>query len=440
MNVYNKNSLLFENIKSYEYHNVAKKLKEYFKDTNVNIFQKMVDIAKNMSDKIILNPTDIESLLMIYYTQCRPDIRLSIINAIVDQELVGKINKFKKKNNVYVIKTIKLTYHEFFPFLYQIFFNRNTYTSFSDIKQICDKLFNKQNYKYFVLVLYEKNEDLRNALELETDFSFYSENFIETIELTKFLFNNNSLNSLKYIYVRNYYNPRFVNCKNYLITFKKWLYENINPLDRDRVLIYSSAILYIYGIRDCQDLDIYVNWLPLKGNNKNFSNKINKIAFSNNKLDFVDLAYKGIGEWVKGGKKEYLDDWFIKEWPSLFGANDMQEVCFNPSFYFSFLGLKFITLEGDIARRKCRSRPASYADLIAINYYLKLNIEIPRLPTEYYKISASGKKNKLDNLEKMIEFYKKIQNRLIIRFGLKMNLDKIIKLVPPNKELEKYIL
>ena len=71
---------------------------------------------------------------------------------------------------------------------------------------------------------------------------------------------------------------------------------------------------------------------------------------------------------------------------------------------------------------------------------LKLNIEIPRLPPEYYKISASGKKNKLDNLEKMIEFYKKIQNRLIIRFGLKMNLDKIIKLVPPNKELEKYIL
>ena len=422
--------LLFDKIKPYDYSSVANKLEKYYKTTNVDIFNKLVNLSKTIEkNKIIFDPNENISLLLSYYVQCRPDVKISISTNIINNRFLYSITHQKRK--IYAVKPIRLLYREAISFFYQIYFLRNNFKSFGDLQTFVNNLYLRKSDMYFVIVIYEGVD-----IDIKNSYSFNSETFQETIELTKFVFNKNSMENLNNIFVRNYFNPKFQGCFDYLKFFKKYIIENVLPIDRERIMIYSSAILFVFGIRPCQDLDVYINWLPLKGQNKDFANKLIKLVNANNKFSFIDMAFKEQGEWVKGGKKEYLDEWFLIDWPNLFGAKDMQEVVFNPIFNFQFMGLKFLSLNGDIARRKCRSRPASYADLIAINYYLKMNVDIPQLPLEYYKVPGSGKKEKLDTLKKMIQFYKTIQFKLLDRFGLKFNVDKIISFVPPNSELK----
>jgi hypothetical protein len=427
------NKPLFDNIKPYDYLSVANKLHKYYKDTKVDIFNNLVNIAKKTEKKPIIIPTITESLLISYYASCRTEAKLTIFSNVINSNTLNIILGEDRK--VYSIKPLRLKYHDAFSLFYQLHLLRDDFKTFNELKIFVDNLFKIRNELYLIAVVYEGTD-----LKCTCRFSYTSKNFKEMIENTKFIMNDNSINNLSKIFVKNYFNPKFAECFNYLKTLKKYIDDNILPIDRPRIMIYSSAILFIFGIRPCQDLDVYINWIPIKGENKNFSNKLIKLVSNNsNKLDFIDMAFKGQGEWVKGGKKEYLDEWFLVDWPNLFGAKNMQEVVFDPRFYFEFMGLKFLTLDGDIARRKCRSRPASYADLVAINYYLKLKVDIPPLPLEYYKVSGSGKKEKLDTLKKMIDFYKNIQYKLLNRFGLKYSIDRLIELIQPNSALEKML-
>lgn len=427
------NKPLFDNIKPYDYLSVANKLHKYYKDTKVDIFNNLVNTAKGIEKKPLINPTRMESLLVSYFASCRINAKLTIFSNIINSNILKFI--FSEGRTIYSIKPLRLKYQDAFALCYQLYLLRDDFKTFNELKNFIDNLFKSKNELYIIAVVYE-GEDITCTCR----FSYTTRTFKEMVENTKFIMNDNSINYLSKIFVRNYFNPKFQECFNYLKIFKKYIDENILPIDRPRIMIYSSAILFIFGIRPCQDLDVYINWIPIKGENKQFSNKLIKLVSNDsNKLDFIDMAFKGQGEWIKGGKKEYLDEWFLVDWPNLFGASNMQEVVFDPKFYFEFMGLKFLTLDGDIARRKCRSRPASYADLVAINYYLKLKVDIPPLPFEYYKVSGSGKKEKLDTLKKMIDFYKNIQYKLISRFGLKYSVERLIELIPPNSELEKML-
>lgn len=183
-----------------------------------------------------------------------------------------------------------------------------------------------------------------------------------------------------------------------LLKLKKWLLENFSDEDRNRFILIGSTVLFSFGIRAPNDIDLYVyRDIEDKAFLKRFKDALNTIP--KELLSCTDILVRGHGRW---SDRRWLDRKrspdFIKraifqytyEWPNSFGAESMIDVINNPQFHHYFLGLKCISLQAEIERRVQRIRPSAYADLfymqslsrIADNY----PITIPRLTECIYSV------------------------------------------------------
>ena len=168
-----------------------------------------------------------------------------------------------------------------------------------------------------------------------------------------------------------------------IVKIRDFLERNIsNSMDMKRFLIFSSMILYLYGLRKPNDIDILGYDLPYPtGKTKSLYNTY--ASSSKRIVNIGELQVRGYGDWQVGKPKEYLNKWFGYEWANLFEARDMADMIFNPRYYISLMGVKIIILKGDMERRKIRYRATSYADMIGYNYYLKKKILIDEPPYKY---------------------------------------------------------
>jgi hypothetical protein len=102
---------------------------------------------------------------------------------------------------------------------------------------------------------------------------------------------------------------------------------------------------------------------------------------------------------------------------------------FNPRYHINFLGIKIGTFEADLKRREKRGRAPSYADLIATKYYNIKNIEIPKIPEEYYQDHILKYYKTID--DKKLLFIK-IKNILKYRYNIELSLFEIAKYLNEN--------
>jgi len=206
-----------------------------------------------------------------------------------------------------------------------------------------------------------------------------------------------------------------------LIGIRNYLLERVEGMDMKRFLIFSSMILYLYGLRRPSDVDIlgYDNPKPLgklRGIYEEYGTTGERI------LGIGELSVRGYGEWRRGGKKEHLEVWFGEDWPRSFGAENMEDMIFNPRYYVSLMGMKILTIEGDMERRRIRYRPASYADLIAYNRFMMEPIEIESPPSRYI---VGGEERSYETEEERRELMRKIKNYLRLRYDIKMTIGEI---------------
>lgn len=203
---------------------------------------------------------------------------------------------------------------------------------------------------------------------------------------------------------------------------RDYLLRNIShPMDMKRFLIFSSMILYLYGLRKPNDVDILGYDLP-KPYGKTAS--LYNIFGSSNKriLNIGELQVRGYRDWRVGYSKEYLNEWFGYEWANLFGARNMEDMIFNPRYYLSLMGVKILILKGDMERRIIRYRATSYADIIGYNFYLKNKIKIEEPP---YKYIIKGEEKSYETEEDIIILLKKIKNYLKNRYNIKLSMKNI---------------
>lgn len=217
-----------------------------------------------------------------------------------------------------------------------------------------------------------------------------------------------------------------------LIGIRNYLLECVGGMDMKRFLIFSSMILFLYGLRNPNDVDILGYEKPnpdgcLQKLYNNYGGKQKRL------LGFGELSIRGYGDWKKGGKKEYLNVWFGYEWARKFGAENMEDMIFNPRFYISILGLKIITLRADMERRKIRYRPASYADLIAYNRFMPEPMKIEPPPKKYI-VGGEEKSYETDNEIK--ELLRKIKNYLKLRYDIRMTMKDIGRMLGVLEILE----
>lgn len=162
-----------------------------------------------------------------------------------------------------------------------------------------------------------------------------------------------------------------------------WVFENFPHTEREKILVFSSNILQLMGLRESSDIDIIVGEvLPEESRQK-------ALLQRQKWIDEADMIIRGTDRWPT-----HWDEW-TQTWAEAAGANNFQELFNLDKYHIYYHGVKVAGLTFDIARRKLRnSMPRRIADLIAIK--LKLNrpdITFPILAKKY-----SSQFVKVDNL------------------------------------------
>jgi hypothetical protein len=289
--------------------------------------------------------------------------------------------------------------------------------------------------KNLIVYFYNKRQD-----KLTDDLFFMKERIIQSNNKLIISIGENTRESLSYAalllnpsnfdYFNNMNFDRFMKLGNsgkvMCTKLRDYLQRNVsNPLDMKRFLFFSSIILYLYGLRKPNDIDIIGYELPpAKGKTHNLFETFGSTG--KNILNIGELSVKGYGNWQIGKSKEYLNNWFGYEWPNLIGATDMADMIFNPRYYLSLMGIKIITIKGDMERRKIRYRATSYADMIGYNFYLKDKILIEEPP---YKYIVQGEERSYETKEEILLLLKKIKNYLKMRYNIRMNTLKLVTML-----------
>ena len=285
--------------------------------------------------------------------------------------------------------------------------------------------------KNLIVYFYNKKQD-----KLIDDLLFMKERIIQSNNKLIISIGENTKESLTYAalllnpsnfdYFNNMNFDRFMKLGNsgkvMCTKLRDYLQRNLsNPLDMKRFLFFSSIILYLYGLRKPNDIDIIGYELPPA---KGKTHKLFETFGSTGKniLNIGELSVKGYGNWQIGKSKEYLNNWFGYEWPNLIGATDMADMIFNPRYYLSLMGIKIITIKGDMERRIIRYRATSYADIIGYNYYLKDKILIEEPP---YKYIVQGEERSYETEQDILLLLKKIKNYLRVRYNIKVTIKKL---------------
>ena len=192
--------------------------------------------------------------------------------------------------------------------------------------------------------------------------------FYKTIEHGQIYFCQNSLDFLEQQLLDRHIGVSMRKSRIILATFKRWLCQNVSLSDRRGYIIFSGAVLYAYGIRNIHDIDIYIDV-------KSYTNEVEQYLIDKDtRFYFVDTTMPNTSAW-----KAYWHKWGNR-WAQMMGADDFNDVVYNPKFHFYYMGMKFLCLNGDIERRLIRQRPRSMVDLIKINQLLNMNIKITSIP------------------------------------------------------------
>lgn len=445
---------MFSGIKSLDYYTVIDKLYKYYK---CDYYKSLLPIAKEMTNNIYLqefteNKQEKEYILT-NYIKCNKNIKLIFF---FPNSMPEKTNKELMNNGkILYTKSIELDFNKARNLLFLLYYNNEYLKDTQSIDKKLEQIgFQKNKKSKIIIYFYEYNgkeeyisghraifkEKLRQIVNEKgingSSFLHINDYFYQSIELSEMLLNENFINILsKQIFTR-FISGYMSSCKKLFLTYKNWFIQNIPLIERQRFLMFSSIVLYILGLRSCNDIDIYIHYLPKISNE--IKKKLDKYLFNEKtKFFFIDASLKGMNEWVKGGKKEYLDEWFLKEWVQLFGADTMDTVIFNPKFHMYFMGIKIISLEGDIVRRSKRGRPASFADLIGLKMLIDENIKIPELQKEFWQ---SNIKQELTKKKQINEIISKIQFYLKKRFNIHLTKENIHKLIPNYTNLYNDLL
>jgi len=342
------------------------------------LYQKEVEPqTQQILDKgnVIVNFDDYcNELNKIYYEALRHYHNLSCILCfgITMEKCFQKYTKyFNKDYAIYGMKNIIFeNLNQKKSFIYQIYSDK--IQNIQDLEQYLDYYTKMDNV--IVLILKSRkfeNIDFKKFLKTKKS-TYYADNLTKKMVIAGIVFNNTSMKVMKTHNIEKLINEG--QSFNYIKKYRKWLYLNIDIRDHHLFMLFSSVILYIYGLRECNDLDLYVDALE-NAYTYNIANKVNDaFILKNGKFDFVDASIKGTSRW-----KCYWNDW-TREWAELYGVIDFNTILINSEHHFYFCGIKMMCLECDTIRRVKRNRPRSMTDLYMLNETLNMNIRYPKMP------------------------------------------------------------
>lgn len=202
--------------------------------------------------------------------------------------------------------------------------------------------------------------NLNKTSKYQNDYYNYKETYIlSTILLCE--------NSIKYLSILKDNEDFFIKHKNkldVLLNLSNNIIDNIEFIDIRNINVYSSIILFLYGIRVFNDIDVNVKYYNQKTTKtKSFIKKLNKIKeiidvdyFISYELKDLEKAKPDLKYFVKRYENKDLGKRFYDHYNNSlvlqhYKANSESIISYNSDNYFYFLGLKFISLEYEMYKR-----------------------------------------------------------------------------------------
>jgi len=403
---------MFNDIGPYQWKKLNIKLQKiYNKMDGLSFYRRQALVIKKLAGQKSINLGSQNNVyldqLLLDYHKSKVDCRIvTAFPSTTDEELTKLKTLLKSEYIIYGHKKISLSGKAAAALLYQLTASDSNITSHAGFSKLSNKYgWNDESDIKSIDVWLVDTISYKNVVKLQKKLKSISPNvqcdsyFIKSVESAQIYFNKNSLDFLEKQSLKRHLGIKFKKCRTFMNTFKKWVYMNCDLINKDRFLILSGGMLYTYGLRSCNDLDMLISPYP-NPINTDMKNKIHKYLIDEKTmLPFID-AYEPKMRWL-----DFWHEWH-ETWAGEFGAKNMLETIHNPEFHFYFMGLKFIILEGEISRRNLRSRPSAIADLIMIEKLLGIKTTINPV---YSKIIKDDKilKYPKDKFVKYVKYYLK---------------------------------
>jgi hypothetical protein len=225
-------------------------------------------------------------------------------------------------------------------------------------------------------------------------------------------------------------------CYIMMNTLRKTLYDNFSLEFIDRFIIVSSMMLYVLGMRLFNDIDGFVlpgsqdesaTYTKYFQGRKWLSDELKQQYRAQRWLPFTDFMWIDRPE---TGFQPYMRENYDK-YARLMGDGSIDEMMTNSRHYFYMFGFKFPVLQFEILKRLYRYKPASWADLIAMERLIGVKVYFPALPTKishYYK-------SKVDSVE---QFTGIVVRYLVDRYGIRdISAEDVAGMMLPTVHLGK---
>jgi len=410
------------------------KYKDYFEP--IKRFSKENNsIFDNIIKKEIIDDT-----VMMYYIKSSTDISIIMLSpqALKQENTLKKVMKIIEENgDIHYIKELTLSYYAELNLIYQLYAQEKRMKTISTIMYKAERLgFVNDGMKrpIKIIVYTHKNKDKPingSSSVFKQELREYFTN--EDIKVTKFKENDDRYprgydyihisdtinqayeysgiflneNSLKFLERQHSWKMMEMNKSMKIFNKIKKFFYNYSQMELEKLLIFSSGVLYTYGIREANDLDCIL----LE------SDKIKPELIENINKEGMDISYKGT--------KEYNSEWEseLNNRARIFGAKDYNELILNPKYYYYFMGVKILRLKYDVILRLKRMRPAQFTDLLVIRQMFNLNykLEIPKVSKVY---NESTKQDETTNVDRK-KYLETIQFYLKMRYYIKLSTEQI---------------
>lgn len=212
-----------------------------------------------------------------------------------------------------------------------------------------------------------KNIDNKNLRG--DDLVHINDHYYQTIEYSQIFLHERTLSFLNKQNLERHLT--FDKSRLYINTIKQWFIKNVDLIDRERFVIMGSGVLYVFGIRECRDVDGLM--LGTDASEKLIEETAKAFYIKQTKFPFADLGIIYTKYWK--------DQWTEKDkdWFNLFNLKYRDELLFNPDNYFYFNGLKFMTLKLEILRKYVRNRYYDIGDMLQIMELTGTKINLPKI-------------------------------------------------------------
>ena len=277
---------------------------------------------------------------MTEYIKLKKDTYVGIFWPVAKKEIIPKAISLLKEKDIFIsCEEIELTYQGLFNFMVNVYGHQSWIGSISDgykgISKKVDPCY-KENMKRHVFFLENTSLSevqqikarIRDLFEIGNHSVHICDNHNEAVQIVNLLLNENSLHALNY--------ANICKEKQYIKRIMKFKTELCNQnMDLNEILIDSSGVLGLYGLRNPSDID----YLSLE----NHSIIVNDTEIEISSHD-SELKYYG---------------------------KSKEELILDPNNFLYAFDLKFISLNALFSMKKNRCEPKDKEDCLLISTLLE---------------------------------------------------------------------